>query len=229
MRSDEITGGPVLERSRLAAACGHARGRPRDEQREQAILDAAVELLGEVGYDRMSMESVAHRARASKATIYRRWPGKAELVVEAVRRRTCADLAPVDTGSLRGDLLAFLAAAGLPIAEDATLLSGVILAMRSDPTLATLLREQMSGDKAAAAVALVTRAIQRGELPATADARLVPEIAPAVVFFRLLVTGEPVDQTFLVHLVDDVLIPLLGRPSSTPTRRHSPQSRKDNA
>ena len=82
------------------------RATARDEGREQAILEAAIELLAEVGYEAMSIEAVAVRARSSKATIYRRWPGKAELVAEAMRRRTepfVEDLP--DTGSLRGDLL----------------------------------------------------------------------------------------------------------------------------
>src|SRR5579863_5183615 len=84
-------------------------GRPRDDAREQAILDAAIDLLAEVGYEAMSIEAVAVRAKSSKATIYRRWPGKAELVADAIRRRTEPTLADLpDTGSLRGDLLALV-------------------------------------------------------------------------------------------------------------------------
>src|SRR5271156_5658417 len=85
-----------------ANPCGPARG----DARQQAILDAAVELVAEVGYDRMSMDAIALRAKASKATIYRHWPGKAELVTEAIRRRVSPASEPlVDSGSLRGGLL----------------------------------------------------------------------------------------------------------------------------
>ena len=81
----------------------------RAAARRQAILDAALALLMEVGYDRLSMDALAERARAGKATIYRHWSGKAEVVVEAIRCRKCDDFpAPADTGSLRGDLLASL-------------------------------------------------------------------------------------------------------------------------
>src|SRR3569623_1266093 len=82
--------------------------RPRVEgEREEEILDATVELLMEVGYDRLTMDSVARRARASKATLYRRWETKASLVVEAlVRAKDAPHPADHDTGSLRGDLLA---------------------------------------------------------------------------------------------------------------------------
>ena len=84
-------------------------GRPRDDAREQAILDAAIDLVAEIGYDAMSIEAVAARAKSSKATIYRRWPGKAELVAEAMRRRSRAGPRGLpDTGSLRGDLLALV-------------------------------------------------------------------------------------------------------------------------
>ena len=74
----------------------------RGSGREAAICRAALELLAEVGYDRMSMDAVAHRARASKATIYRHWPGKYELVLDALRSRGVSEIAPIDTGTLRG-------------------------------------------------------------------------------------------------------------------------------
>ena len=91
------------------------RGRGREvTQREFAICDAALALLAEVGYDRMSMDAVAARARASKATIYRRWPGKRELVLEAVRTRVADIVEPPDTGSLSGDIIATLRAFGQP-------------------------------------------------------------------------------------------------------------------
>jgi AcrR family transcriptional regulator len=64
--------------------------RERDQQREEAILRAALELLAEIGYDQLTMDAVAARAHCSKATIYRRWPGKAELVTTAVRRQAVA-------------------------------------------------------------------------------------------------------------------------------------------
>src|SRR3954471_11071434 len=85
------------------------RGRPRDPRRRQAILDAAIALVGEVGFDRMSVEAIAARAGGSKPTIYRRWPGgKGEIVVEAIRAlRAEAGQLP-DTGTLRGDLPALL-------------------------------------------------------------------------------------------------------------------------
>lgn len=188
------------------------RGRPRDEAREQAILDAALELLVEVGFDRMSMTSIASRARASKATIYRRWPGKLELVTDAIRRRGGTTTTPPDGGCLRADLLAWLRDLGRSLAEqDVAVFTGVMLAMRDCPELASSLRCQMHDDKLAAATELVERAVARGE-PLTDDAATaLHEVAPAMFFFRFLVTGEPIDEKFYVGLVDRVLLPLMTR------------------
>src|ERR1700710_916480 len=109
-------------------------GSARGVARESAICAAALELLAEVGYDRMSMDAVASRAKASKATIYRRWPGKRELVVHAIRCRGPQHVEPPDTGSLRGDILATLRLAHEGIAsEDLALLAGVLRAMRGAP------------------------------------------------------------------------------------------------
>src|SRR3954451_9211881 len=103
------------------------RGRPRDPRRREAILRAAVELVAEVGYDRMTVESLAARAGVSKPTIYRRWPGgKKDIIVEAIRvRHADADALP-DRGSLRSDLLALLALMVDHIDEDAHVAAGLI-------------------------------------------------------------------------------------------------------
>ena len=185
----------------------------RAEAREQALLDAALELLMEVGYDRMSMDALAERARAGKATIYRHWSGKAEVVVEAVRRRKSEHLdAPVDTGSLRGDLLSALERIGHSVSdEDAALLAGVMSAMRSDPVLAELMRTQVFGNRWGVFDRIVDHAVRRGELPPGSTADLVHEVLPALVLTRLVITGEPVTGEFAAHVVDDVVLPLLHR------------------
>jgi AcrR family transcriptional regulator len=188
---------------------GHPR---RGRGRESAIREAALELLAEVGYDRMSMDAVAARAHASKATIYRRWPGKSELVLDAVRCRAADDLDPPDTGSLRGDLLATLRVMidGMGSA-DADLMAGMLRAMQSAPELAACVRAQLIEQKRYVARTLVARAVSRGEISAATDPEVFHEIAPALIFFRLVVLRAPVDDAFLAHIVDDVLIPLLVR------------------
>jgi AcrR family transcriptional regulator len=207
-----------------ASAPGTVQGR------DSAICDATLALLVEVGYDRMSMDAVAARARASKATIYRRWPGKAELVLDAVRSRAPGLVVPADTGSLRGDLVAtYTAAARGAGAEEAELVAGVLRAMRSAPELGDCVRAQVFESKCDVSRTLVARAVSRGELPAGTDPLLLHEVAGALWFHRVLVVGGPVDDEFIAHVVDDVLIPLLTstRPSDLSTARSEADSEAD--
>jgi AcrR family transcriptional regulator len=182
--------------------------------RDAAICDATLALLLEVGYDRMSMDAVAARAHASKATIYRRWPGKQELVLDAVRARGVGLTVAEDTGSLRGDLVAtYRSAIHGSAADDADLIAGVLRAMRTAPELADCVRSQVIESKCDVSRVIVARAIGRGELPAETDPLILHEVASALWFHRVLVVGGPVDDAFIAHVVDDVLMPLLDRSS----------------
>ena len=188
---------------------------PRAEAREQAILDAALELIGEVGYDRLSMDALAERAHAGKATIYRRWTGKAQVVTEAIRRRKSAHEIDPDTGSLRGDLLGALSRTCASLSLDEAIVAGVMSAMRTDPELAALMRTQVINAEGKFDV-IIERAVTRGELPHGATADPINEVGPAVVMMRLVFRGEPLDDAFTIRLVDDILIPILlhTRPST---------------
>jgi AcrR family transcriptional regulator len=187
----------------------------RGAVREDAILQATLELLAESGYDQLTIDAVAARARCSKATIYRRWPGKAALVTTAVRRHAGQPAATApDTGSLRSDLLAALDAMRSSLSgQDAALVLGLLIAMHRDPELAAAVREQVLDVKREVFGAVIARAIGRREVPATTDGALLAEISSAVLFSRRLVTGEPLDDAFTTHLVDAVLLPALAQPS----------------
>jgi AcrR family transcriptional regulator len=150
------------------------------------------------------------RARCSKATIYRRWPGKAELVTTAVRRQAMAAHAAPDTGGLRTDLLEAVAAMRISLVnQDAARIIGLIAAMRRDPALAQVVRDQVLASKREVFGAVIARAVTRGDLPATADHELLAEISSALLLSRLLVTGDPLGPAFEQHLVDAVLMPVL--------------------
>lgn len=199
-------------------------GRPRDETRHQAILDAAIDLVAEVGYDRMSMDAIAARARASKATIYRRWPGKAELVVEAVRCCGDHDATTVlpDQGSLRADLYALVDHIRTALeGTDGDLMFGLALAARSDPELGRVLREQLFEGKPQVTTSIIDRAVARHEMPAGSapGPALLDEVAPAVLILRQLV-GYPLDDAFLGHVTDDILLPLFTPTPPPPLERH---------
>ncbi len=184
----------------------------RSDDREAAILRGTLELITEVGYDQMTMDAVAARAHASKATIYRRWPGKPELVVTALKRYAAPAIAAPDTGDLRADLLGLLAAMRDSLAgQDAALILGLMMAMRHDPELAEVVRSQLVDAKRAAFGEVATKAVARGQLPADVDHNIAAEVTSAVLFSRLLITDQPLDDVFILHLVDAVLLPVLHR------------------
>lgn len=183
----------------------------RAATRRQAILDAALALLMEVGYDRMSMDALAERAHAGKATIYRHWTGKAEVVVEAIRCRKCDDFsAPPDTGSIRGDLLAALNHSRESFSEeDSSLLIGMVSAMHHDQELADLMRRQILEAKQGLYDEIVARAARRGEPVSMHGAQVANEVSSALFFNRVAMGGGEIDSEFILHMVDDVIMPLL--------------------
>lgn len=197
-------------------------GRPRDETRDAVILDATLEVLGEVGYDRLTIDAVAAKAKASKATVYRRWSGKAALVVDALQ--TLAPKAPdgsetpcywPDTGSLRGDLLAGVRAfADRLSSAEGKLIASVVTAQMHDPELAAAMRAATLEDKRRSCRLAAERAFSRGELTSTNGTDTFVEVLPAIMYNRLLVTGEPFDDAFVTHVVDDIALPLLGHPKA---------------
>jgi len=203
-------------------------GRPRDDSRDAVILDATLDLLGEVGYDRLTIDAVAAKAKASKATVYRRWAGKAALVVDAMQtinplKPNPADGPPdctwPDTGSLRGDLVAgcrnFVERLN---SEEGKLVAAVMTAQSRDPELASAMRAATYDDKRRSCRTLADRALARGELSSTDGADTFVEVLPAIMFNRLLITGEPFDDAFISHVVDDIALPLLGHQGKVEAR-----------
>jgi AcrR family transcriptional regulator len=180
--------------------------------REQAILAAVIELLGEAGYEAMTMDAIAARAHASKTTIYRRWQGKPELVKAAVDSYVAGRVPSwADTGSLRGDLMTVvLAMRGHLTDEFLAMMSGLIHAMRTDPELAAVLRSHLASDHSAA-IPIIRRAADRGEVPAGAEEALA-SIAHEVIeaqLFRQMAVGGSFDEKFARHVVDDLVLPTL--------------------
>jgi AcrR family transcriptional regulator len=197
--------------------------RPRVEgEREDEILDATVELLMEVGYDRLTMDAVAKRARASKATLYRRWETKASLVAEAlVRAKTSPHVDQHDTGTLRGDLLAtFCGHEGIGAAATGVL-GAVITAVSTDPEFARLFRENFIAPKVAVTRAMYERAQERGEISTDVDVDLVAPALPAILMHRAFLLGDPIDDAMIERVVDHVILPAVQHPSCGAGTHHS--------
>ncbi|MFI6931758.1 TetR/AcrR family transcriptional regulator [Streptomyces sp. NPDC050287] len=187
-----------------------AMGRPRDTSRGLAILDATLALLTEVGYEQLSMEAVASRSGAAKTTIYRRYRDKAALVAAAVEHRSHATPPEPAAGDLRGDLLALVTWLARQVAEQEIGLLGALFAgMRSDARLAEEMRRILRRDEAAMTHEPLRKAIRHGEQLTPRAAELFAEVVPAVIVHRIVIAGEPCDEPFIEHLVDDILLPLL--------------------
>jgi AcrR family transcriptional regulator len=175
-----------------------------------AILEATIAEVDEVGYADLTMEKVAERARASKASVYRRWPGKVALVVDAVRHALPDPAALVDTGTLRGDLLALLRAVSEQLAGPAgRAMRGVLGDVLRDPERAEQFRARARGNSEAMIETVLRRAQRRGELDAGAVTRRQREVGPALLRFHFLTHDGPVPDEVIVGIVDEVVLPLL--------------------
>jgi AcrR family transcriptional regulator len=189
--------------------------RPRVEgEREAEILDATLCLLATVGYDRLTMDAVAAQAHASKATLYRRWSSKSSLVVDAILRTKEALQAPaVDTGSLRGDLLAMACAhGGLTDARSADVMAGVVTAMHRDPDFAEEFRSRVIAPKVVVMRSVFERARARGEITADLDLDLLAPAMAGIILHRSFVLGLPPDEKTVARVVDEIILPAATRP-----------------
>lgn len=199
--------------------------RPRIEgDREGEILEASVEMLLEVGYDRLTMDAVAKRARASKATLYRRWESKPALVIDAlIRAKDMPDPQPVDTGTLRGDLIAtFCGTHGMAHSRGSSVMGAVVTAVSTDEEFAEMFREQFIAPKLKVTSDIYQRAIDRGEVPSDIDLEIVGPALAGVVLHRMYVMGIPPDDTLIERIIDHLIIPAAhNAPSSLPTDQPS--------
>ena len=183
--------------------------RPRVEgERELEILEATLEVLAEVGYDLLTMDAVASRAKASKATLYRRWRGKPELVVAAIMAHK-GDAAVPDTGSLRGDLLEAYCgnSGGLddPVAQ--TVLTTVVTAMGRDPEFAEVYRRDFIAPKVASSRAIYERARERGEVHPDVDLAILAPSLAGIVLHRAFLLGDAVTPELVGRVLDEVVLP----------------------
>jgi AcrR family transcriptional regulator len=177
--------------------------------REEEILDATVAHLLEVGYDRLTMDGVAARAHASKATLYRRWASKQSLVVDAViRSKRAVTAAPPDTGALRSDLVElFSGPGGLADHGSTRVLGAVVSALQTDPEFAAAFRSSFLQPKIGAMQDVYRRAAVRGELAPGVDPSLLGPALAGILLHRHFVLGEPLSRGLVERVVDQIIIP----------------------
>ena len=193
-------------------------GRKRDHTADTRIIEAAIDVLAESGFDSMTMDMVAARAKAGKATLYRRWPSKAELVRDAVvwMSRSSVDLDHLpDTGSLRDDLLALLKPYSKDFGERKLRVLAGLGSFFSD--------HRNRAEEATAGIfepwtavnrTLMLRAAERGEIPANADIDMACQVIISMTSFRTLTQSQRFDKAFYAALLDNILLPALRNPNS---------------
>jgi AcrR family transcriptional regulator len=200
----ERDGPAVTER----AAAAPRRGRPRSEQSRLAILDATTELLLEHGLAGASMDAVAERAGVSKATIYRWWPSKEALALEAVYRAWKGEEpSQIDTGSLRGDLRAMLVPWVRRVRERpyGRVIAALVTEAQTDPTFEEQYRTRFVEPRREQGRAAFARAAARGERPAGVDVDVALDMLYGPLYHRLLHRHAPLNDRFVADVIDAVL------------------------
>lgn len=183
-------------------------GRPRDPDVDRAIMDAAQDLLLERGYAGTTIAEVAARARCGRSAIYRRWSGKADLVVAAVLDSQVPALSP-DTGSLRGDLIAAAMHFAGQDERAARVLATMLTALGDDEQLRETASRDVGSPPVAAIRAVIERWIERGVIAPTASVALLAGIIPTAAFGSVVLQRRYLSEAEVTELVDVVVVPAL--------------------
>ncbi len=179
--------------------------------REAEILAVTLQLLQEHGYDRLTVDAVAATARASKATVYRRWPSKAELVLAAFTEGVCQAAVPPDTGTLRGDLLQLGLAVCEQSRQNAGALRAVLVEVSRNPALNDVMQRNFLNQRKALIRHVLGQAVNRGEIRRAAISDELWDLLPGYLIYRSINSGRPPTRRTVQTLIDDVIMPSLIR------------------
>ncbi|WP_262062557.1 TetR/AcrR family transcriptional regulator [Streptomyces sp. STR69] len=185
-------------------------------EREAELYEAVLELLREVGYDALTMDAVAARTRSSKATLYRQWGGKAELVAKAVRHSKPGRGTDIDTGTLRGDMHAMVDREDdCRIEQNSALMRGLAMATHNNPDLLQAFRELLVEPEMEEFRRVTQRAIDRGEVRADCPAlKFVVHMMIGAFATRTVIEDLPPTKAYLTSYIDAVVLPALGAPTT---------------
>lgn len=181
--------------------------------REAELLAVTLELLQEHGYDRLTVDAVATTARASKATVYRRWPSKAELVLAAFIEGVRQVAVPPDTGTLRDDLLKLGEIICQQAHQQASTIRAVLVEVSRHPGLSNALQHQFIDRRKALIQHVLRQAVDRGEITETAVNDELWDLLPGYLTFRSIIPDRPPTRRTVQALVDEFIIPGLTRSS----------------
>jgi len=195
---------PVIQSFDAAAECPWS-------PRESELLAVTLELLQEHGYDRLTLDAVATTAHASKATLYRRWPTKAELVMAAFIEGVRQVAVDPDTGTLRGDLLAIGEQICAHVSTQAGTIRAVLVEIGRNAELNAVMQEQFLAQKEALMAEVLARAVDRGEIKRTAVTEDLWDMLPGYLIYRSVLSGRAPSSSTVNDLVNNVIIPSLTR------------------
>ena len=181
--------------------------------RETELLAVTLQLLQEHGYDRLTVDAVAATARASKATVYRRWPSKAELVLAAFIEGIRQVAVPPDTGTLRNDLLRVGELICQQGQQHAGTIRAVLVEVSRNPALNDVMQHQFIEQRKALINHILQQAVDRGEIDQAAISDELWDLLPGYLVFRSIIPGRPPTRETVQALVDEVMIPSLTRPT----------------
>ena len=188
-----------------------SRGRPRDEVTRTRILEAALELLEEAGFANATTDAIAERAGASKATIYRWWPNKAAVVIEALREQVAQETPFPDTGDVRRDIqLQLQNFIKLLIGRRGRIFKAFLAAAQSDPEFAEAFRTVWIQPRRTEAKKVLERHKLTGALPAHTDLEVVMDLIYGPIYFRLLAGHAPLTPEFADSIAEMALGGLIG-------------------
>lgn len=190
-------------------------------KREAELLDAALSVLQERGFDRFTVDEVAARAKASKTTLYRRWPSKPELVLAAFTHGVLDIQVGIDTGSLRGDLIALGNLVVHQTTEHAATIGAVMNELRHGAGLRDAFLSEFLHERRRLMVGVLERAVARGEIGAHAVSDELWDLLPTYLASRAVFPGRAPDEETVLALVDDVLLPSLRRPDANDPGPHA--------
>ncbi|WP_033285642.1 TetR/AcrR family transcriptional regulator [Streptomyces sp. NRRL F-525] len=185
-------------------------------EREAELYAAVLDLLREVGYDALTMDAVAARTKSSKATLYRQWGGKAELVAKAVRHSKPGRATDIDTGTLRGDMHAMVDREDdCRIEQNSALMRGLAMATHNNPDLLQAFRELLVEPEMEEFRRVTQRAIDRGEVRADCPAlEFVVHMMIGAFATRTVIEDLPPTKAYLTSYIDAVVLPALGAPTT---------------
>lgn len=207
--NEQMTSNELMESEELASK----RGRPLDKSRDAIILEAALQLVAEKGYEPVTMDAIAHQARVGKATIYRRWNSKLDLISSALVYITPSEWTTTlesCKGSLRQYLCKILADyIGLNDEIRHKVLLSVAAAMCMDKELSNFFQYEYVAKQRDAMHAAIKQAVSKVNGKSVKNVDMAADTGPALLFYQMLTIREPIDMAYIERIVDEVMLPLL--------------------